>query len=151
MYPVQYPRYWQIKKIGPWFRENNKLLIMFLSHEWAIALCDHDHECEYFLLTINTNHLWQSDIFFWHIYLSEFDYFVWREDYLYRTSFKRRKINLITKFPVPGLPPPQCRDLLLCPGKTALFQVSRKLKSLLIWEMREKTKMLYIQTTKQRL
>ena len=135
-----------------------------VSEPWAVALCD--HEWEYFLLTINTNDLWQSDIFFWHIYLSEFDYFVWREDYLYRTSFKRRKINLITKFPVPGLPPPQCRDLLLCPGKTALFQVSRKLKSLLIWEMREKTKMLlkqsmtewvfpllllFIQTTKQRL
>ena len=70
--------------------------------------------------------------FFRPIYLYEFDYFVWKKDYIYRTSsFMRRKINLITKFPVPGLPP-HPRDLLLCPGKTAFFQVSRKLKSLLI-------------------
>lgn len=77
------------------------------------------------------NQIFSSDIFIFN----EFRYFVWTENYLYRTSFKRRKINLITKFPVPGLPPPPCRDLLLCPGKTAFFQVSRKLKSLLIWEM----------------
>ena len=38
-----------------------------VSEPWAVALCD--HEWEYFLLTINKNDLWQSDIFLWHIYL----------------------------------------------------------------------------------